>query len=93
MEYYSEYIDIDDLSQDNFSINNLKNEIELKNIRKLFDNYKLQIGQKGRLLVNHNGIIPGQRVIQWKLNYNCFTLIRETSHKILVNLVKSNVIF
>jgi hypothetical protein len=36
--------------------------------------------------MNLNGILPGSPIVQWRLNYNCFTLIRESLKNIFVEL-------
>ncbi len=83
MDYYSEYSE--NLNPNTFVVVK-KDEIELKQNRILFDNYKLHYGQTGRVLMNLNGILPGSPIVQWRLNYNCFTLIRESLKNIFVEL-------
>jgi hypothetical protein len=73
MEYYCE--SIENLKTNSYVVRN--DTIELKQNRLLFDNYKLNYQQIGRILPNLNGVSSSQTIIQWRLNYNCFYLIRE----------------
>lgn len=79
MEYYSEYTDA--MKPNEFHVRN-SDIIELKQSRILFDNYRLHCEQTGRILAN----TTGQRIIQWRLNYNCFTLLRENLKSIFLEL-------
>ena len=73
MEYYCE--SIENLKLNSYDVRN--DTIELKQNRLLFDNYRLNYQQIGKIFTNLNGISSGQSIVQWRLNYNCFHLIRE----------------